>query len=157
MQLRIEVSAIVPAIVRVDATKRAMIDEVVRRLHEFAEEQVTARVASSLLNVLLGARQTSAVVTSNSRWARKTQRPAMKISARRPGGDRLDMLSGRERQVLAHLAQGQSTREMALALGVAQPTVRVLLARAAKKLGVRSRAALVRRSAARSSAEGRAR
>lgn len=55
----------------------------------------------------------------------------------------LASLSDRERQVLAYLAIGQSTKETAYALGISAVTVRVLVARAATKLGVRSRAALL--------------
>ena len=52
-------------------------------------------------------------------------------------------LSDRERQVVRHLLLGQSTKETAYALGISDVTVRVLTARAAEKLGVRSRAALL--------------
>jgi DNA-binding CsgD family transcriptional regulator len=52
-------------------------------------------------------------------------------------------LSDRERQTVAYLAIGQSTKETAYALGISDATVRVLLARAAWKLGVSSRAALL--------------
>src|SRR6266540_1833450 len=44
---------------------------------------------------------------------------------------------------VAYLAIGQSTKETAYALGISDVTVRVLLARAAAKLGVRSRAELL--------------
>jgi DNA-binding CsgD family transcriptional regulator len=54
------------------------------------------------------------------------------------------MLSGRERQAVAYVAAGQSTKETAYALGISANTVRVLLARAAAKLGVKSRAELLR-------------
>src|SRR4051812_43002802 len=52
-------------------------------------------------------------------------------------------LSERERQAVAYLAIGQSTKEAAYALGISDATVRVLLSRAAAKLGVRSRSALL--------------
>ena len=55
----------------------------------------------------------------------------------------LASLSDRERQVVAYVAIGQSTKETAYALGISDATVRVLLARAATKLGVRSRTALL--------------
>jgi DNA-binding CsgD family transcriptional regulator len=55
----------------------------------------------------------------------------------------LDTLTDRERQVVAYLALGQSTKETAYALGISDVTVRVLLARAATKLGVRSRRELL--------------
>lgn len=49
-------------------------------------------------------------------------------------------LSSRERQVMASAALGRSNKEVAYDLGLADATVRVLLARAAKKLGARDRA-----------------
>lgn len=55
----------------------------------------------------------------------------------------LEALTDRERQAVAYLAIGQSTKETAYALGIADTTVRVLLGRAAAKLGVGSRAALL--------------
>lgn len=55
----------------------------------------------------------------------------------------LAALSDRERQAVAYLAVGLTTKETAYALGIAAVTVRVLLARATDKLGVRSRAALL--------------
>jgi DNA-binding CsgD family transcriptional regulator len=55
----------------------------------------------------------------------------------------LTSLSDRERQVVAYLAVGQSTKETAYALGISDITVRVLIAHAAAKLGVRSRRALL--------------
>jgi DNA-binding CsgD family transcriptional regulator len=48
-------------------------------------------------------------------------------------------LSSRERQVIASAALGRTNKEIAYDLGLADSTVRVLLARAAKKLGVRNR------------------
>ena len=55
----------------------------------------------------------------------------------------LAALSDRERQVVAYAAFGQSTKETAYALGIADTTVRVLLSRAASKLGVKTRKALL--------------
>jgi DNA-binding CsgD family transcriptional regulator len=55
----------------------------------------------------------------------------------------LEILTHRERQVVACLVRGDSTKEVGFALGIANATVRVLLARAAGKLGVRSREALL--------------
>jgi DNA-binding NarL/FixJ family response regulator len=42
-------------------------------------------------------------------------------------------------------ALGRSNKLIAYELGLAQPTVRILMARAARKLGVRSRAELITR------------
>lgn len=55
----------------------------------------------------------------------------------------LAMLSDRERQVVAYLAIGQSTKETAYALGIADATVRVLVGRAVAKLGVKNRRGLL--------------
>jgi DNA-binding CsgD family transcriptional regulator len=53
-------------------------------------------------------------------------------------------LTNRERQVVAFLARGQSTKEIAYALGISDSTTRVLLARAAAKVNARTRQELVR-------------
>jgi DNA-binding CsgD family transcriptional regulator len=53
-------------------------------------------------------------------------------------------LSDRERQVVAYAALGQSTKETACALGISDTTVRVHLAHAAAKVGVRTRRQLLR-------------
>jgi DNA-binding CsgD family transcriptional regulator len=55
----------------------------------------------------------------------------------------LAALSTRERQVVAYLALGQSTKETAYALGISDVTVRVLVRRASTKLGVSSRDSLI--------------
>jgi DNA-binding CsgD family transcriptional regulator len=55
----------------------------------------------------------------------------------------LAALTGRERQVVAFIAVGQSTKETGYALGISYSTVRVLLARAVVKMGVGSRSALL--------------
>jgi DNA-binding CsgD family transcriptional regulator len=52
-------------------------------------------------------------------------------------------LTRREQQAVTSLARGQSTKEVAYALGITDVTVRVLLARAATKLGVRTRRELL--------------
>ena len=51
----------------------------------------------------------------------------------------LDRLTGRERGVLEHLAEGKSTREIAAALVVSEETVKSHLARIYQKLGVNDR------------------
>lgn len=57
----------------------------------------------------------------------------------------VDVLSERERQILAHAALGLHDKAIAHELGLADATVRVLLHRAAKKLGVRGRREAVAR------------
>jgi DNA-binding CsgD family transcriptional regulator len=55
----------------------------------------------------------------------------------------IDLLSAREREVVEHALSGIETKVIAYDLGLAHSTVRVLLARAAAKLGVNSRRALL--------------
>lgn len=54
-----------------------------------------------------------------------------------PGG--LELLTDRERQVVASVAAGRTTKEIAYELGISDATARVLLARAYARLGVKSR------------------
>jgi DNA-binding CsgD family transcriptional regulator len=56
----------------------------------------------------------------------------------------LDSLSNRERQVVAFLALGRTTKEIAYQLGIADSTTRVLLSRAASKLRTETREELLR-------------
>jgi DNA-binding CsgD family transcriptional regulator len=53
------------------------------------------------------------------------------------------MLTDRERQVVLQAALGFSNKQIAYALGISHSTVRVLVARAAARIGARSRAALL--------------
>jgi DNA-binding CsgD family transcriptional regulator len=52
-------------------------------------------------------------------------------------------LTDRERQVVVHAALGMSNKQIAYALGVSDATVRVLMARAAGRVGVRTRKELL--------------
>lgn len=56
----------------------------------------------------------------------------------------LELLTERERAVAAYAAMGHTNKMIAYELGIAHSTVRVLLARAAAKVGVRSRDEFVR-------------
>jgi DNA-binding CsgD family transcriptional regulator len=62
-----------------------------------------------------------------------------------PAPTGLDMLSPRERQVASFAELGRSNKEIAYELGLGHSTVRVLLARAASKLQVHTRAELIAR------------
>jgi len=52
-------------------------------------------------------------------------------------------LTDRERQIVVHASLGMSNKQIARALGISDATVRVLMARAAKRFGVRSRKELL--------------
>jgi DNA-binding NarL/FixJ family response regulator len=64
---------------------------------------------------------------------------------RQPGavfsGSKFAMLSGRQRDVLALIVQGQSNKEIARTLGLAEGTVKIHVAALFVKLGIRRRAA----------------
>jgi DNA-binding NarL/FixJ family response regulator len=55
-----------------------------------------------------------------------------------PGDHSLEALSGRERELLAHLARGLQLKEVAARMGVETSTVREYWSRVKRKLGVRS-------------------
>ena len=73
------------------------------------------------------------------------------MAVREPGGGGggLELLTERELEVVAALATGRSTKEVAFALGIADATVRVLVARARTKLGAPSRKELLEHPAVR--------
>jgi DNA-binding CsgD family transcriptional regulator len=52
-------------------------------------------------------------------------------------------LSGREREVVALACAGHENKAIAFELGLAHSTVRVLMARAARKIGARTRQGLI--------------
>jgi DNA-binding CsgD family transcriptional regulator len=58
-------------------------------------------------------------------------------------------LTDRERQVVVHAALGLTNKQIAYTLGISDATVRVLMARAAGRLGVRSRKQLLQHTALR--------
>jgi len=62
-----------------------------------------------------------------------------------PCMDAPTLLSERERQVVAFAALGHDNKAIAYDLGIAQSTVRVLMSRAAAKLGVRRRSEIIDR------------
>lgn len=62
-------------------------------------------------------------------------------------------LTDRERQIAAYVAMGQENKLIAYTLGISHATVRVLVARATAKLGVKSRAELARSFLAAASSE----
>lgn len=67
---------------------------------------------------------------------------------REAGGNPIDLLSERERDVLQRMLRGQTTKVIASELSLAPSTVRVLVARAAAKVHARSRADLLAKATA---------
>ena len=65
----------------------------------------------------------------------------------KPGGDPVDLLSPREREVIRRLLRGQTDKMIAGELRLAPSTVRVLVTRAASKVRAGSRAELLERVA----------
>lgn len=61
--------------------------------------------------------------------------------------DGLAELTDRERQIVLHAALGLTNKHIAYALGISDTTVRVLMARAANRLGLRTRRELLRHPA----------
>jgi DNA-binding CsgD family transcriptional regulator len=65
-----------------------------------------------------------------------------------PPAEGLSMLTRTERSVVAYALRGLSTKEIAYALGVSPTTVRILIMRAARRLGVTNREGLLDRARA---------
>ncbi len=70
---------------------------------------------------------------------------ASRASRRVAGLSGVDALSVRQREVLAGIARGKLTKEVARELGVSEATVKTHLARAMERLGASTRAEAVAR------------
>jgi DNA-binding CsgD family transcriptional regulator len=137
----------------------AILDRRGRVVHAEGEAQAKAAQADLLATATARERARTAKPTTDDglrEWPPLTRARWTLVDSFEQGGARyvvarenqsrlggLETLTDRERQAIAYLACGQSTKETAYALGIADATVRVLLARAAAKLGVRSRADLL--------------
>ena len=59
------------------------------------------------------------------------------------GNDKLSMMSGREKEIIALVGQGFRNKEIAGRLNISEPTVKTHLGRIFQKLNVRTRSELV--------------
>ena len=67
---------------------------------------------------------------------------SLMIDVRR-AGNAFELLTAREREVVERAMSGSHNKEIAYDLGVSDSTIRVLVSRAASKLGVRTRRELL--------------
>jgi DNA-binding CsgD family transcriptional regulator len=104
-------------------------------------EQLAAHLASAYRG-RRRLRAAPAVPTADSSALLPVPRPVM------------DALTERERHVVAGAIVGKSSKEIAYDLGISHSTTRVLLGRAYRRLGVRSRTQLVQLAQARDRPEG---
>jgi DNA-binding CsgD family transcriptional regulator len=112
-----------------------------------AEQAVLDRAARRMQAARLRAREDE----SSHRWAPRGRGRWTVVDSFVEGGERyvvarenqsiapgLDVLTTRERQIVASAAIGKAPKEIAHELGISYATVRVLLARARNRLGVRN-------------------
>jgi DNA-binding NarL/FixJ family response regulator len=146
------------------AGAEAILDAAGRVVHAQGE----ARSASALEQIKAAAAQIDAARTRSGRshgsdalasWHPLTSARWTLVDAFEQGGKRyvvarenqaevtgFDALTDRERQIVVHAALGLSNKEIAYTLGISDATVRVLMARAAKRFGVRKRKELLAHS-----------
>jgi DNA-binding CsgD family transcriptional regulator len=111
---------------------------------------------TNAVRAMLDARRRVATGDPSQAWRPRIRTRWTLIDATDSGGERyivarenqastasLQVLTERERQVVASAAYGRSNKEIAYDLGISHSTARVLLARACGRLGVRSRAELL--------------
>jgi DNA-binding CsgD family transcriptional regulator len=119
---------------------------------ELPERQALSLAARGIQAVRVGRREDE----PTSRWRPRVFGRWTLVDAFRAGGRRylvarenevrpegLDRLTAREQQVVAGVAAGMNSKEIAYDLGISPVTVRVLLARAYERLGVQNRKALL--------------
>lgn len=124
-----------------EAAGRAARERIRKAAHSLMALRTTGRrsghAALDAWHPLVGARWTlvDSFEENGQRYvvARENQTPAACF----------EELTNRERQVVLQAALGFSNKEIAYALGVSDSTVRVLMARAAGRIGVRTRAELL--------------
>jgi DNA-binding NarL/FixJ family response regulator len=99
-------------------------------------------MVQALRLVLAGGRYLPPELIPELAWADSMARPTHSQSPGAPGGISAETLglTGRQQEVLALLAQGQSNKQICRALGLAEATVKVHVTAALKALKVSSRA-----------------
>lgn len=133
----------------VDAQGRVVHAEGAAREEDAREQIRTAAVAVDLARSATGRRDGSRALDSwhpltAARWTLVESFESdgrRYIVARENQAEAPDLVSftDRERQVVVHAALGQTNKEIAYMLGISHATVRVLVARAARRLGLRTR------------------
>jgi two-component system response regulator NreC len=118
---------------------------VVLTMHEDETYARSARLAGAAGYVLKKSLATELIQTLRAVQAGQTVFPATDLPSRiRPNRAPLDLVTQREREVLALIARGHTTVEIASRLHISDKTVETHRAHLAEKLGLRTRADLVR-------------
>lgn len=118
---------------------------VVLTMHDDEAYMQMARLAGARGFVLKKALATELIRAIRDVQGGKTHFPPAEGLLPRPrGGTSLDLLTGREREVLSLIALGHTTPETARKLHISEKTVETHRAHISEKLGLRSRAELVR-------------
>ncbi|MEV4636535.1 AAA family ATPase [Actinoplanes sp. NPDC049548] len=109
-------------------TRRAAATSALREAYETARAMGATPLAAEVTQV-----------ATRARVALTGDEDVATTAARQPGGDALDMLTDREREVLAAVAEGLTNREIGQALFISERTVGVHVGHIFDKLQVRTR------------------
>lgn len=110
---------------------------------------VTAILKKKLSGVLLGnstaqqLKKAVQVVANGELWIDRNSFNDLLSGINALGNDKLSMMSGREKEVIALVGQGFRNKEIAGRLNISEPTVKAHLSRIFQKLNVRTRSELV--------------
>lgn len=147
-----------PGVDGIEATRRIVADDRLRAVHVIvlttfdADEYVFEAIRSGAAGFLLKdagpdelRRAVRLVAGGQALLAPAVTRRVMQAAATRPSpaGDRLAVLTGRERDILAEVGAGRSNDEIAARLFISPATARTHVSRLLTKLGARDRSQLV--------------
>lgn len=110
---------------------------------------VTAILKKRLSGVLLGnstapqLKKAVKVVSKGDLWIDRVSFNDLLSGINALGNDKLSMMSGREKEIIALVGQGFRNKEIAGKLNISEPTVKTHLGRIFQKLNVRTRSELV--------------